>query len=394
MSRSPKAEIESSILLWAREESGLTVETAARRVGTKPERVHNWEDGSSFPSVKQLRKLAKAYMRPIGLFFLPVLPEEPERIKDFRRIADVEKEMSSALRFEIRLALERRYEALDIASDLGEEPKLLQCRFRVGDQPEQVAREIREILGISIESQFRWRTKRHAFNSWRAALERLGLLLFQTGVKRNLIVSPEEARGFSVSDQPFPVIVVNGRDHPSAKCFTLIHEFTHVLLHDGGLCDLHNPFTARSEIDRTEVFCNAVAGSVLVPEGDLLNSAVVRNHGSDPVWSDEELGELAQTFWVSWEVILRRLLIFDRTSRDYYQRWRKERNDMFPGREEPKGDRTPKIPTHTRVIIRNGKSFPRLVLRGLRNNCLTTSEASEFLDAPPHRLIDVENAVF
>lgn len=394
MSKSPYARINKTILRWARETSGLDVDAAAKKVGANPDQIQDWEDRASYPTVKQLRRLGKAYMRPIGLFFLSELPEEPERIKDFRKIVGgPEEEMSSALRFEIRLALERREEALEIAADLGEETRIPEYGFSLTDNTEQVAQRTRDTLGITTDMQFRWRDKREAFNSWRGAVEKLGILVFQTGVNRKLIVRPEEARGFSISERPFPVIVVNGEDHPTAKCFTLIHEFAHILLHDGGLCDLHNPFTAGSEIDRTEVFCNAVGGSVLVPRDDLLHDEVVRNHGSDPVWSDEEVGELAQTFWVSWEVILRRLLMFNRTTRAYYQQWRAERNDRFPGRED-QDQAEIKIPTPTRVIIRNGKLFPRLVLRALRDNYLTIYEASEILDAGPHRLVDIENAVY
>ncbi len=394
MGISPFAKINNSILQWSRETSGLDVDNAAKRVGVKSKQLQDWEDGLSYPRVKQLRKLAKAYMRPIGFFFLSELPEEPERIKDFRKIPDMlQEEISPALRFEIRLALERRVEALEIATDLGEETKVIGYSIGLRDNAEHVAEKIRNILKITTAIQYKWKTKREAFNFWRSALERLGVLIFQTGVKLNLIVLPQEARGFSISEQPFPVIVVNGKDHPTARCFTLIHEFAHILLHDGGLCDLHNPFTARSEIDRTEVFCNRVAGSVLVPKDNLLDHEVVRNHGSDPVWSDQELSELAQTFWVSWEVILRRLLTFNRTTRDYYQRWREDRNDMFPGSEDRR-DTDIRIPMWTRVIIKNGKLFPRLVFRALRNNYLTTFEASEMLDAGPHRLVDIENAVF
>ncbi len=392
MSRSPKVEVEKSILLWARNTSGLELEAAARKVGTTPDRVQEWEEGRSHPTIKQLRRLAKAYMRPIGLFFLPELPEEPERIKDFRRMPDVFPEgMSSALRFEIRLAWDRRDEALELLSDLNEEPRIIESRFNLEDDTDQVADEIRTILNVSIDEQNRWSTKYEAFSSWRNAIEQNGTLVFQTGVLRNLIVDSEEARGFSIAEQPYPVIVVNSKDHPTARCFTLIHELTHILLHDGGICDLHNPFTAISEIDRTEVFCNRVAGSLLVPTDALLNTDIVRNHGSDPEWSDYELRTLSKTFWVSWEVILRRLLIIQKTSRDYYRRWREERNDLFPGRED-QGE--PRISTPTRVIIRNGKLLPTLVIRALRSRIITSFEASDILGAGPHRLGDLEAALF
>ena len=330
MGSSPKVEVEKHILLWARETSGLDIPSVARKVGTKPDRVQEWEEGSSQPTIKQLRKLARAYMRPIGLFFLPELPEDPESIKDFRRIPDeFAEEMSPALRFEIRLAQNRREQALELMSDLDEEPPTIESRFSLSDDPDRVAGQIRSMLNISIREQMKWRTKHEAFGSWRRAIEDKGTLVFQTGVLRNLIVLPKEARGFSIAEQPYPVIVVNGKDHHSARCFTLIHELAHILLDDGGICDLHNPFRATSEIDRTEVFCNRVAGSTLVPAGALAETNVVQDHGSRSEWSDDELAMLSKKFWVSWEVILRRLLILGMTTRSFYERWIEVRHDLF-----------------------------------------------------------------
>jgi len=392
MGQSPKAEVDSRILCWARESSGIDVATAARRAGTTPARIEEWEDGTCYPTIKQLRKLAKAYMRPIGLFFLPELPEDPESIRDFRKIPDeFHEEMSPALRFEIRLAWDRREEALDMIADLDEEPTMIHDRFTLAADPDQVALKIRKMLGISTRQQMQWRTRYDAFNAWRQAVEQQGALVFQTGILRNLIVEPKEARGFSIAEQPYPVIVINSKDHPTARCFTLIHELTHILLADGGICDLHNPFRATSHVDRTEVFCNRVAGSTLVPAQALLQTNVVQNHGSHLHWSDEELEALANKFWVSWEVILRRLLILRRTSRDFYQRWRKDRGDVFPG---PETAREVRIPTPTRVIIRNGRLFPALVLRALRNRRITSFRAADILGAGANRLRDVEEALF
>ena len=395
MGSSPKVEVEKRILLWARKTSGFDIPSVAKKVGTTPARVQEWEqEGGSQPTIKQLRKLAKAYMRPIGLFFLPELPEDPESIKDFRRIPDeFAEDMSSALRFEIRLAQDRRDEALELVSDLDEEPATIERRFHLDDDPDRVAAELRNMLNISISEQRRWRTKYEAFGSWRRAIEEKGTLVFQTGLLRNLVVLPKEARGFSIAEQPYPVIVVNGKDHHSARCFTLIHELAHILLDDGGICDLHNPFRATSEIDRTEVFCNRVAGSTLVPVDALAGTDAVRDHGSHSEWSDDELATLSKKFWVSWEVILRRLLILRRTTRSFYERWRQERNDLFPG-PDTHATAEIRIPTPTRVIVRNGKLFPALVLRALRNRRITSSEASDILGTGPHRLGDIEGALF
>ena len=140
------------------------------------------------------------------------------------------------------------------------------------------------------------------------------------------------------------------------------------------------------------MFCNYVAGAVLVPAATLLGDELVLEHGTDPEWSDEDLGSLSRRFWVSSEVILRRLLILKRTTQEHYQRWRNERVDQYPGPSEEEGEI--RIPTATRVTIRNGKLFPRLVLRSLGNDLITTYEASDILGAAPDRLMDVQNAVY
>lgn len=392
MSNTIFAEINNSILRWARESSGLDLGSAAKKVNTSIEKIRHWEDGETLPTIKQLRKLSKVYMRPIGMFFLPELPEEPDRIKDFRRIPEfLREEMSSALRFEIMLAFDRREQAIDLAADLGDEPRIISYPISLHDDAQKVAKGIREMLGVSISDQLGWGSKRQAFNAWRSSLENLGVLIFQTGILKRLIVQLEEARGFSISDQPFPVIVVNGKDHVAARCFTLIHEFVHILLHDGGLCDLYNPFSARTNTERTEVFSNQVAGAVLVPQDELLNHEVVKSHGENPKWSNNEIKELSQTFWVSWEVILRRLLILDKTTQEFYQDWRDKTPDQYPGAEDVG---VPRISTPTRVIIKNGKLFPRLVIRALKSKYITTFEASEILSAGPHRIQEVENSVF
>lgn len=65
-----------------------------------------------------------------------------------------------------------------------------------------------------------WQSKYDGFNSWRASIERLGVLVFQTGATQSLRVRPEEARGFSIADNPFPVIVANGGDPVTAPLFS------------------------------------------------------------------------------------------------------------------------------------------------------------------------------
>ena len=388
---SPRALVDGKTLEWARQTAGFDIEIAAKKVGVSAERLRAWEQNDLAPTIKQLRKLAHVLHRPIGLFFLPSLPAEAEQIRDFRRVGAAQvRALSAALRFEIRLARERRQEAIELARDLGRDFPRFTDRCSLDDDPDRAAERLRNRLGVTIDDQRGWQSKYDGFNAWRAAVERLGVLVFQTGATPSLRVDTNEARGFSIAEHPFPVVVANGGDRPTARSFTLLHEVAHILLRNGGICDFHHMEAPRSQVDLVEVFCNRVAGAVLVPTNALLSTDIVQEHGRDPAWSDEELAVLARRFWVSREVALRRLLIVGRTNRKFYEGWRREQEDRYPEREDLS---EPHLKTPVRVVRRHGRLFPSLVLAGFDESMLTAHEASVFLDAGPQHLDDIRQEV-
>ena len=65
-----KAYITPKVLRWARESARMTEETAAAKVSKSKEILKEWEEGSSQPTIRQAKILAKAYKRPFALFFL------------------------------------------------------------------------------------------------------------------------------------------------------------------------------------------------------------------------------------------------------------------------------------------------------------------------------------
>lgn len=388
-----RASVEPSVLRWARESRGLSVDTAAQRIGVTSERLSAWEEPASevHPTVNQLRNAARAYQRPLGVFFLPEPPAEDETVKDFRRISEppYSAEQSPALRLELRLARERRQDAIELAELVGYAPPRLGLRASLASPPDRVASRLRAMLRVSAEVQQRWRDPRLAFNSWRDRIEALGVLVFQTGGDRTHAVATSEARGFSISEHPFPTIVANGSDAPSARCFTLLHELTHIMLRTGGLCDFHD-VNSSNVVDRTEVYCNYVAGAALVPADEL--RALVRDRAPSAAWGADELEVLALTFSVSPEVILRRLLILGQTTQAFYERWREARdqNRQAAGAGKKKGFLTPA----DKVIKRNGKLLPRLALQALDARRVTLASTSDILKAGPTHLERVRETSF
>jgi Zn-dependent peptidase ImmA (M78 family)/transcriptional regulator with XRE-family HTH domain len=299
-----RAEVKPELLRWARETSGLSPEEASHKLQVKVDRLQRWEDGSLSPTIPQLRKAADVYKRPLAAFFLPEPPATATPLHDFRRLPEggAKRTMSPALLLAMRRARRRRSVAVELARASGRAVEPFPVQAQLADDPDQLAARLRSFLGITLEQQSSWTSPYEPLNAWITALEARNLLVFQTSS-----VAVDEMRGFSISERAFPVIVLNSKDSPRARVFTLMHELVHVALNDGGVCDpLKARRVARSHEDRVEVFCNRVAGALLVPAGALTAIPFVRTVAQPRAWQDSEIRQLAQAFGVSEEVILRR----------------------------------------------------------------------------------------
>jgi len=180
-----------------------------------------------------------------------------------------------------------------------------------------------------------------------------------------------------------PVIVLNAKDAVTARLFTLIHELAHVMLHDGGICDLGD--------DDVEVYCNAVAGSALVP-ADLLRQALgASGHRSGTTWNDAEFEDLAHRFTVSPEVIIRRLLDAGLTTQKAYRSKRDEYLKRYA--EMVRRKSSAPIPQPVLVLSRAGLSFTQLVLEGYHQDRLTLRDVSNYLNVNLKHLPEIERRV-
>lgn len=384
MPRSADALVTSSVLRWAREDAGYEVEEAARKVSVKPAKLESWEAGEARPTIKQARKLAQAYKRPLGVFFLLEPPTSFQAMQDFRRLpVDRPRTESPCLRLAIRQARHLREVALSLAAGLGEDLSTWDLRADRTTPAEALARSIREELGVPMQDQTSWYRKHEALKGWRRALEDRGMLVYQmSGVEMN------EARAFSLAELPLPVVAINSNDAPAGRVFSMLHELAHVALRAGGLCDLH---TAPGEAEDLEAYCNHVAGAVLVPAGDLLATPIVQAHGGDPRWAEEDLTALANQFSVSREVILRRLLILERTTLDFYRQQR----DRYVQEYNKLLDRGTGGPTwDVRTISRVGERFARLALESFYQERITLADLTGYFGVKFQHLPKIEQAIF
>ena len=313
MTTQVQALVKPAILEWARTTAGFTLDDAAHRLGVKSEKLKAVEAGEKRLTFVQLKKAADAYKRPLAAFFLSEPPSSKSPLHDFRLQPGISRRpYSPRLNYEIRNAQERRQEVLDLADELNESFPPFEFSASMEESPQAVAERVRNWLAISIGEQKRWRDSAQALKAWKAAMERQGVLIFE--VSR---IPREEMRGLSIPADSLPVIVLNGGDSHNGRIFTLFHEYTHLLLRQGGVCDMESDENPQNTDSQVEAFCNAVAGTTLLPNPIITEIAPKRQPRD---WTQEELSTIAKSFSVSKEVVLRRLLTLDRTTREYYQR--------------------------------------------------------------------------
>ena len=363
-----RARVKPELIRWVREDAGLSVAEAATKTGTTETVVRQWERGERQATIRQLRLLGNAAGRPLAVFYLAEPPRKFSALKDFRRLpGEAAAAPSRALRLAVRTALERQQVAVHLARDLGELPASLPARASSEEPVVNVARRVRGHLGISLAEQRGWSGPYPALNAWRRAVQEQGVLVFQASG-----VPIAEMRGFSTAKPPMPMIVLNVGDAPYGRVFTLLHEYCHLLLRNGGVCDLQDP-PGRPEHDPVEVFCNAVAGEALVPGNALGQSTTITRHAAAAAWSDSELRRLAREFSVSRDVVLRRLLDTGRlTVADYRAHRAKARQESAPRQG---GFALPA----TAAVSRLGRAFVRLVLRSYYQERITTRDVASHL---------------
>jgi len=374
-SRSISIPVKPAVLIWARESMGRTVKEAAAILGESEELVLQWEAGQQQPTLHQVKALARFYKRPLAAFFLPGPPQELSLPHDFRTLPD---ENEIPLSPKTRLAMRQARRLQSIASELKEDDEG-DFHARIGrallsDDPEALACNVRESLGISLDEQLSWEKDTSAMDRWKKSVESQGILVFQMSMPL------EETRAFSFTDGGLPVIVINTRDALRARIFSLFHELGHILLNEGGICDPSKlGGEESSKKDKSiEAFCNFFAGAILIPRESLLSHRLVVGKTPSYKWPERTLGTISNDFKVSKEVILRRLLIAGLTSREFYSlkhnEWMKK--ERKPDSAKGKGIKRD-IPKE--CLQRNGTPLTSLVLDSYRNDRITTSDVADYL---------------
>jgi Zn-dependent peptidase ImmA (M78 family) len=380
MATSIPALVTATVLEYARTSAGFDIEAAALRLKVSPTRLAEWESGESATTVAKLKQIATLYRRPLAFFYLPSPPNEAAQAEDFRTVSADEPQTHPELTLQVRRLRELREVALRVEHDLGNTVTPPSLSARLDENPSAVAKRFRAWLDVSVLDQMRWRNGSEALREWRARLEERGVLVFQY-----TRVPVRTARGFSIFEDRLPVIALNSADPAEARCFTLLHELTHLALHKDGICDLAS--VGRSS--KIERFCNLVAAETLVP-ADALKGLVGTN-------SPPDIAELAKRLKVSREAMALRLIAIGRLAWADYERFRaKHLTEVEDEREQRRLDRdeTTRGPQHTTLVVTNlGRRFLRMLVAAYQDGIVTAPEFRDYTSVRVSNLEKLQTAI-
>jgi Zn-dependent peptidase ImmA (M78 family) len=374
----------------------MTEEIAAAKIPKLTvEKLKEWEDGTSQPTIRQAQILSKAYKRPFALFFLPEVPRDFQPLQDFRKSGS--KELTTSSIFIIREIQQKQAWISDIYSENNEEKLSFVGRFSPKSNPKLVANDILATLGIN---PARYKTD-NPIREWINAAESNGIFVSRTSfIHSKMKLDSDELQGFAIADHFAPFVFVNSDDWNAPQLFTLVHELAHIWIAATGISNGIEPeIAARSKYNAIELFCNEVAANALIPSEIILNidRRVFRN--------SQEIFKIAKNLGVSSFAILIRALNLQLVSdSDYnalkrqaeidYQAFLKkeaERKAAFKLRQKEKpGGPNP----YLLRLNKNSRLFTQVVLDALRSGFVQPTQASFLLGTPSNNFHKLEAQIY
>ena len=225
-----------------------------------------YESGKQPPSRALLARMAKQYRRPLLVFYMPSPPRKADRGEDYRTlhsdIDSAEEAIVDALVRRIKARQSLLKEALLSEGDAEILPFI--GSYSMDKGVTGLVKEISGTASLHLNEYRATTTKNDALKYLRARIEDLGIFTVLAGNlgTHHTNITPNVFRGFALSDEIAPFIVLNDQDAKTAQCFTLLHEAAHLWLGATGI-------SGAAGEQKIERFCNDVASEILLSDSDM-----------------------------------------------------------------------------------------------------------------------------
>lgn len=381
--------VNPEILRWARETAGLTLEDASHKLGIQiargvspVDRLNALETGDVEPTRPLLLKMAKQYHRPLIVFYMEKPPRKGNRGQDFRTLPDSTTKVANALVDALIRDVQVRQSILRAALEDEEDIQALPYigSMNISDGVDSLVESIRRTIGFDLDTFRRQPTSEDAFKYLRAKAEDAGVFVLLIGDlgSHHTAFDLEVFRGFALSDEIAPFVVINDRDSRAAWSFTLVHELTHIWLGQTGISN------AYSDLD-IERFCNKVASDVLLPETDLASLDLRYIFDFEEMTS--AISEFASDRNLSSSMVAYNLYLLGKIDRSSWVRLHNEYRrlwlEAYKARKEKRQDKKGGPSYYVVRRHRLGDNLVVLVHQMILGGTLTTSKASKILGVTP-----------
>ena len=362
-----------AVLLWARESLALSRNQAAEKSGIPDHRLAQLERGERSVTIEELHCLSKAYKRTIATLLLAEPPKEKPLPTDRRTVNSKELgNFNLKTIMAVRKARAFTQSYIELKNELNIAIPRLDITATLQEEPLTIARTIRKRLDIDrVREEVKNATDDLALDAYIEKVESLGIAVFQISLTDD-DTHRVGLSGFSIVDDTIPIIGIKRGDVPTRKNFTLFHELGHILLRDGGSCDL-----SEGSYPRIEKWCNAFAAEVLIPSEALLAEPLVREQRArnEMTWRHTDLITIGKTFHVGPLAVLRSLLENGLTTPEFYSEkhplWNKP---AFGRSKHPEGPNKPK-----QTLKEKGRTYVSLAFQAFDQNRINLKDLADFL---------------
>ena len=382
------AYINPEMLLWARSETPFNtvedVEMLFPSIDAK--NLKAWENGDSYPSITEAKKLSKIYKLPFAAFYLSEVPAK--KIKKYTDRRTLKGYFTETISYDLWCEIQRIESNRECMLELlDEETVTKKIPNNLEDNIDKIAITIRDFLGLNTPLRSKSAYGNNPFNYYRNLLERSGIIVSQISS-----VSLEEMKGVSIFYEVYPIVGINNKDYDRSKVFSLFHELAHIFRRSSSLCTIDIDEYNNHE----EYICDRIAAEVLMPTATfkhLANEYIVRNGAIN----SECISSIAGRFGVSTLSTLRRLHevkiinkseffeLFDQISAEY--------NATLAYLESSRKGKNIPVHYHVKYLNQNGFLLPRVLLTAHGNGIITHGELCRALGIKSKHIASIEQAV-
>ena len=351
--RTFKVNVNPEIIKWSIKNINMPEEVIIKKIGITKNIFDKWINNLDKPTYIQLQKLAKN-VRVSPLIFLSDKPPNEEPMRVFRTYNNTDQKSYDTLLMIKRITflqdvVYNLYNNLNLRKEANIE------RYSIKTNPKEIAENERKKF-FDLDNQLQSKTKYDVLRKFRTQVEDNNILVMQFPF--------EDIRGLSLIDKNPYIIVLNSRDDPTSRIFTLFHEYAHILL---GINELDEDSNYSSS-DKIEKWCNNFASYFLISD-DRIKQYVDKFDNIDKIATS-----ISNRYKLSYSMIFYRLYKLN-----YIQSYETEYDKFIKRKEQIKNTTSSGGNYIVNIKTEYGNKFINIVNENYEKGEITLNEALTYL---------------